>query len=269
MEQPNLGKRISKLRKAKGLTQEELAKKCKISTRTLQRIEAGAVTPRAYTVRVIFAVLNEDSSFMKFHFEHVYQNFKNLFNLKINTMTKLSIFSAAVIATGLELFALSSESKAQATIYKNHFQNTSRRGFQWFLPREKEFFSSHEYLRNDTLFITAGEHLIKEYNGNVFLNDQFAGRAFEGDTVILHKATLFRKTKLEFRQVEYVAKRLPNGSVYVIPKNPPPQMEFQVHMTEDENKFKIYLNGVDRGDVFVNDTVILRPRGTLTIKRHE
>ena len=109
MEQPNLGKRISEIRKANGLTQEELAKKCKKSTRTLQRIEAGVVRPRAYTVKVIFAALKEENSLTKFQFEYV----KSLFNLKINTMKKVSILSAAILATGLGLLALSSESKAQ------------------------------------------------------------------------------------------------------------------------------------------------------------
>jgi len=40
MNQPDLGKRIVELRKAKGLTQEELVAKCNLSVRTLQRIEA-------------------------------------------------------------------------------------------------------------------------------------------------------------------------------------------------------------------------------------
>jgi len=60
MEQPNLGKRICELRKAKSLTQQELAEQCKVSTRTLQRIENGVVMPRAYTVRAIFAALGCD-----------------------------------------------------------------------------------------------------------------------------------------------------------------------------------------------------------------
>jgi len=91
MEQPNLGKRISKLRKAKGLTQRELAEQCKLSVRTIQRIENSIVTPRAYTVKVIFAALGydfpkKDYHSMKIHFEHVCNNLKNLFNLKINTI---------------------------------------------------------------------------------------------------------------------------------------------------------------------------------------
>lgn len=41
MKQPELGKKITELRKGKGLTQEELVDKCNISVRTLQRIEAA------------------------------------------------------------------------------------------------------------------------------------------------------------------------------------------------------------------------------------
>jgi len=60
MKQPELGRKISELRKEKGLTQEELVDKCNISVRTLQRIESGEVTPRSYTVRTIMAALEYD-----------------------------------------------------------------------------------------------------------------------------------------------------------------------------------------------------------------
>jgi transcriptional regulator with XRE-family HTH domain len=62
MKQPDLGKKISELRKDKGLTQEELVDKCNISVRTLQRIESGEVTPRSYTVKTILAALDCDLS---------------------------------------------------------------------------------------------------------------------------------------------------------------------------------------------------------------
>ena len=62
MKQPELGKKISKLRTAKGLTQEELVEKCNISVRTIQRIEAGEVTPRSYTIKIILAALDYDLS---------------------------------------------------------------------------------------------------------------------------------------------------------------------------------------------------------------
>ncbi len=57
MKQPALGKRISELRKEKGLTQEELVQKCNINVRTIQRIEAGEVQPRSYTIKSILNVL--------------------------------------------------------------------------------------------------------------------------------------------------------------------------------------------------------------------
>ena len=58
MKQPQLGKKISELRKAKGLTQEELVEKCNLNVRTIQRIEAGEVTPRSFTVKALFEALD-------------------------------------------------------------------------------------------------------------------------------------------------------------------------------------------------------------------
>jgi len=61
MKQPDLGKKISELRKQKGFTQEELVEKCNINVRTIQRIEAGDVTPRSFTVRTILEALGIDA----------------------------------------------------------------------------------------------------------------------------------------------------------------------------------------------------------------
>jgi transcriptional regulator with XRE-family HTH domain len=60
MEQPQLGLKISELRKQKGLTQEELVDQCNINVRTLQRIESGEVSPRSYTVKTILSALDYD-----------------------------------------------------------------------------------------------------------------------------------------------------------------------------------------------------------------
>ena len=60
MKQPQLGKKILELRLDKGLTQTELAEKCNISLRTIQRIESTEVTPRSYTLKLIFKVLDFD-----------------------------------------------------------------------------------------------------------------------------------------------------------------------------------------------------------------
>ena len=57
MKQPGLGKKIYESRKAKGLTQEELVQKCNLNVRTIQRIEAGDVTPRSHTIKSLFEAL--------------------------------------------------------------------------------------------------------------------------------------------------------------------------------------------------------------------
>ena len=60
MKQPLLGKKISELRKQKGLTQEDLVEKCNITVRTIQRIESGETTPRIYTIKTILNALGLD-----------------------------------------------------------------------------------------------------------------------------------------------------------------------------------------------------------------
>jgi len=60
MNQPDLGLKVSELRQLKNLTQEQLAEKCEVSTRTIQRIESGEVDPRAYTLQRLSENLNFD-----------------------------------------------------------------------------------------------------------------------------------------------------------------------------------------------------------------
>ena len=60
MKQPLLGKKITALRKQKGLTQEELVERCNVTVRTIQRIESGETTPRIYTIKTILNALGLD-----------------------------------------------------------------------------------------------------------------------------------------------------------------------------------------------------------------
>lgn len=60
MKQPELGRKIVELRQQKGYTQEELVEQCNISVRTIQRIEAGEVSPRVYTIKTILSALDRD-----------------------------------------------------------------------------------------------------------------------------------------------------------------------------------------------------------------
>jgi len=59
MQQPELGKRLTALRKEKTLTQEELAEKSHVSVRTIQRIEAGQILPRMSTVKILLQALGQ------------------------------------------------------------------------------------------------------------------------------------------------------------------------------------------------------------------
>ena len=59
MQQPELGKRLTALRKEKKLTQEELVEKSHVSVRTIQRIENGEVLPRTLTVKILLEALGE------------------------------------------------------------------------------------------------------------------------------------------------------------------------------------------------------------------
>lgn len=62
MQQPELGKKIAELRRARNLTQEELADKSSVSARTIQRIETGDVVPRPYSLRSVYKVLEYTDS---------------------------------------------------------------------------------------------------------------------------------------------------------------------------------------------------------------
>lgn len=60
MNQPDLGHKVAELRQQKGLTQEQLAEKCEVNPRTIQRIESGEVDPRSYTLQCLSRELDFD-----------------------------------------------------------------------------------------------------------------------------------------------------------------------------------------------------------------
>jgi len=128
MNQPELGKKITGLRKAKGLTQEELTTMCNLNVRTLQRIESGEVMPRSYTIKLIFAALDyniydsidvmpdclSDSTKAPNWLGQIYRYVFDLFNLKTNTMKKLLILSAVTIGM---VFLFAGFSKVKASTF--------------------------------------------------------------------------------------------------------------------------------------------------------
>lgn len=148
MNQPDLGRKIAELRKAKGFTQEELVEKCNLSVRTLQRIESGEVTPRSYTLKIIFAALDYNihnssestsTGFSKSvavisnEIGHLFNYVIDLFNLKTNTMKKLSILSATVVILCLIMLTVSTEIKAQKQKdFRKAIEISNRNYIHWF-----------------------------------------------------------------------------------------------------------------------------------------
>lgn len=134
MKQPELGKKIADLRKAKGYTQEELVEKCNLSVRTLQRIESGEVVPRSHTIRVIFAALDYkvfDSPNMRPGL--FLKQVPDLFNLKTNTMKKLSILTAFIAVAVIALLSVCVDGSAQSEKkIKNMINETNLNFVRWF-----------------------------------------------------------------------------------------------------------------------------------------
>ena len=127
MNQPELGKKILELRLAKGLTQSELAEKCKISLRTIQRIELAEVAPRSYSLKSIFSVLEFDYFNSKLpNKNETVPSFKiwiiNLFNLEKNMMKKVSFLTIALSA----IFLVITKNDSQAQEINGWFKAGSK-----------------------------------------------------------------------------------------------------------------------------------------------
>ncbi|MDF1576108.1 MAG: helix-turn-helix transcriptional regulator [Bacteroidales bacterium] len=134
MKQPELGRKIADLRKAKGYTQEELVEKCNLSVRTLQRIESGEVEPRSHTIRVIFSALDYqvyDSSNIRLRL--FFKQVSNVFNLKTNTMKKLSILAMACAAAIFVLLSICVDGNAQSeNQVRELITNNNANSIRWF-----------------------------------------------------------------------------------------------------------------------------------------
>lgn len=123
MKQPQLGKKILELRLDKGLTQTELAEKCNISLRTIQRIESTEVTPRSYTLKLIFKVLDFDGFSSSIKSENSNNSRKNV------VRTILLLLTTSIVS--ILIFKLVINSNKQSTkevteIINNNQSNIKR-----------------------------------------------------------------------------------------------------------------------------------------------
>jgi len=277
MKQPELGRKIAELRKVKGLTQEELVSKCNITVRTLQRIESGIGTPRSYTIKILFTALDyniynfsqRDSekkahTFFRDKVLQLYKYVIDLFNLKTNTMKKISILSATAFILCLGLFFLCSEINAQKS-KEFKFVTSNGRGIIYQFPGGLSIFISNV---KDTADYKIGKYLIQEYKNKIFLDKKFVGKVLEGDTVVLDKGTMTIRKSYWINE-----SGIGDGIIYLFPKSMTVKNRSYYRDTvnwslEDFRiksfKNKIFLNDLYIGTANTGDTVLFK-NGTLSI----
>lgn len=271
MKQPELGRKIAELRKARNLTQEELAEKCRLNVRTIQRMESGMVTPRSYTLKTIYAALEftvngssendvkrSKPSFVQNKIGQIYKYLIELFNLKTDTMKKISILSAATFVFGFSLLALCSETKAQK-VKENKYITSNGRGLVYQFPKNRSIRISNT---KDTADYQLGEDLVQEYKYQIFLNKKWTGQAHKGDTVILDQG------RIEIRRPNFAEFRPFNkkGIIYCLPKYT--QLSYSAKKDTDaiviegskilKYDNKIFLNGKYIGTANSGDSVIFK-----------
>lgn len=107
MQQPELGRRLTALRKEKNLTQEELVEKSHVSVRTIQRIEAGEVLPRMSTVKILLEALGETyESFSKNSTQTMEKQKIMLPNVGSNTLLIAALAGAVYLVSETVLGAM-------------------------------------------------------------------------------------------------------------------------------------------------------------------
>ncbi|MBL7872968.1 MAG: helix-turn-helix transcriptional regulator [Cyclobacteriaceae bacterium] len=107
MQQPELGKRLTALRKERNLTQEELVEKSHVSVRTIQRIEAGEVLPRILTVKILLKALGESyESFISQQTQVMETQKSNLPTANRNTLLIAALAGAVYLVCEIILGAM-------------------------------------------------------------------------------------------------------------------------------------------------------------------
>ena len=139
MEQPELGRKIAELRKARGLTQEELVEKCDVSVRTLQRIESGSVIPRSYTLKSISKELGY-SFYKSGGGSDIFDGLngfmallQSIVNFKQDTMKKVSILSSTLLIVLLGIFMINAVNVSRSeTNLRKLVNQQNLNSVEWF-----------------------------------------------------------------------------------------------------------------------------------------
>jgi transcriptional regulator with XRE-family HTH domain len=268
MKQPDFGKKLIEIRKVHGLTQDQLAAKCKITIRTIQRIESGMVMPRAFTLKVLSDNLefdfleisngNKVSDSKLRWFNVILWHVRDLFNLKTNTMKKVSILSIILCFVCVGLFALINDSKAQdsSKLDKYHFLKSNSRGIIYYFQRDELMMISNV---KDTADYKIKGELIQEYKNKIFLNGKYVGKALKFDTVIYNKGNItIRPSYLDIKSsygqnLHYL---IPKGTWIdnVVVHIDTEYLYIGKHQIK-EYKYKIFLDDVFQGQAEPGDSV--------------
>ena len=113
-----LSELVLEKRKEKGLTQEELASRCRLDTRTIQRIEKGEVKPYFSTLKILSEILDYDLisdinqkpwEFTQEEIEQYRKKFKRRKIIRITILIFMLFLLLAVAATfpSFRLFGMS------------------------------------------------------------------------------------------------------------------------------------------------------------------
>ncbi len=96
MQQPELGRRLTALRKERNLTQEELVEKSHVSVRTIQRIEAGEVLPRTITIKILLEALGESYESFSTNQNQVIETPKNILPTTNRNTLLIAVLAGAI-----------------------------------------------------------------------------------------------------------------------------------------------------------------------------
>ena len=169
IQQPTLGKKIAEFRKAKGLTQEELVEKCNLNVRTLQRIEAGEVTPRTSTIKLIFDALEMDLEAIAEEISKEAQatsktsefGFWELFNFKTHPMKKLLIFFFPLLSIALMFIVIATRQRTfdDSKVQRSDITRASTLFDKYFNAGQLD--SLGILFTKDATFMPAGEPMLR------------------------------------------------------------------------------------------------------------
>jgi transcriptional regulator with XRE-family HTH domain len=297
MKQPELGKRIAERRRSRGITQEELASRCGFTVRTLQRIEAGSVVPRKYTLGLITEALGgvQDGETPRF-FGRVRDELRELFNFKTYKMAKISFLSSVLLATGLSIVLFSTEARAQTQAQtQNPTVETSEQlrglivgGAPYFGVDPKPVggyliihaAATAEGVEDGSASIThRGDKFELVYGNLAYLNDIYFATLEKGDTVMMPWRRDEKWTVRKHSPVEFVSRI--NGTIrYVAPQKPEEsgddrsgdgklrvRYKFNNGLELREADGGLYVNGERKFDLADGDTVVVDKDWTVSIRK--